>query len=133
MNGVFCVTVERCIGCGKCELACAFTHASGGVPGRSRIHVLRRGADRGTPLTCLQCHDAACVRICPAGALTRQPATGAIGLADARCIRCGMCVAACPFGNMIPEAGHTVAKCDLCGGEPRCVAFCPSAALEIVS
>ena len=61
MDGIFRVSIDRCIACGKCELACAFSHGRNGQPGAARIHVLRRGPERGIPLTCLQCHDAACV------------------------------------------------------------------------
>lgn len=31
-----------------------------------------------------------------------------------------------------PDTGKAVA-CDLCGGEPKCVEFCPEEALELVS
>ena len=43
------------------------------------------------------------------------------------------CIVACPFGNMLwDDAYSCVQKCDLCGGEPRCVPFCPTGALQIV-
>jgi anaerobic carbon-monoxide dehydrogenase iron sulfur subunit len=130
MERIFRVSVERCIACGKCELACAFGHGRDGLPATSRIRVVRRGPERGIPLTCLQCHDAACVAVCPMTALSRDPESGAVTLSETRCVRCGLCVAACPFGNMLPEEGGRVAKCDLCGGAPRCVPFCPTGALE---
>ncbi len=143
MDGIFRVNVERCIACGKCELACAFAHGDdplqdeaqrvSRLPGTPRIRVLRRGPERGIPLTCLQCHEAACMALCPTEALVRDEESGAIRLLDERCIRCGMCVAACPFGNMAwDEARHRAAKCDLCGGDPRCVPFCPTQALEFL-
>ena len=130
MEQIFRVSVERCIACGKCELACAFSHGRDGLPAASRIRVVRQGPERGIPLTCLQCHDAACVAICPMLALSRDPESGAVRLSETRCVRCGLCVAACPFGNMLPEEDGRVAKCDLCGGAPRCVPFCPTGALE---
>jgi Fe-S-cluster-containing hydrogenase component 2 len=130
---VLYVTVQRCAGCGKCELACAFAHGRDGIPGTARIHVIPDGRDRGMPLTCLQCHEAACVAVCPTGALARDESTGAITLLAACCLRCGLCVAACPFGNMLwDETARGVAKCDLCGGTPRCVPFCSTRALEYV-
>ena len=133
MHGIFRVTVDRCIACGKCELACAFTHGQGGAPGAPRIHILRRGPERGTPLTCMQCHDAAWVAVCPTHALVRDQGSGAIVVFQERCVGCRVCVAACPFGNMEWDASHRQpSKCDLCGGEPRCVPFCPTRALEFL-
>jgi Fe-S-cluster-containing hydrogenase component 2 len=130
MERIFRVTVERCIACGKCELACAFSHGREGLPASARIRVFRRGPEQGIPLTCLQCYDAACVAVCPMTALSRDPASGAVTLSEARCVRCGLCRAACPFGNLVAEADGRPAKCDLCGGRPSCVVFCPSGALE---
>lgn len=131
---IYRVCVERCIACGKCELACAFTHGSEGTPAATRINITRRGPELGTPVVCLQCHDAACAAVCPTVALVRSSLTGAIELLPERCILCRMCVAACPFGNMVwDQTYRTVAKCDLCGGDPKCVPFCPTGALTYVA
>jgi Fe-S-cluster-containing hydrogenase component 2 len=130
---IFRVSVPRCIACGKCELACAFAHGHDGRPGTARIRVLRRGPEQGIPLTCLQCVDAACVAVCPVGALSRDPESGAVLLSETRCVRCGLCLAACFFGNMVTDDDGRPAKCDLCGGSPRCVPFCPTAALEYLA
>ncbi len=131
MEMIYRVTTERCIACGKCELACAFAHGSEGKPAKTRINIHRRGPELGTPVVCFQCYDAACVAVCPTRALVRDEATGAIDLVAERCVKCRVCVAACPFGNMLwDETYHTVAKCDLCGGDPKCVPFCPTHALE---
>jgi anaerobic carbon-monoxide dehydrogenase iron sulfur subunit len=130
------VVVDRCSGCGNCEMACAFVHAGGGVPGRPRVSVVRDvppRPGRGTPIVCLQCDDAACVAACPVGALVRNEATGAIDLLEPQCVRCGSCVGACPFGNALWDLGrHLVVKCDLCGGDPWCARFCPTGALAFV-
>jgi anaerobic carbon-monoxide dehydrogenase iron sulfur subunit len=134
MERIYKVSVERCIACGKCELACAFAHGSEGKPSKTRINIYRRGPELGTPVVCFQCHDAACVAICPTEALVRNAATGSVDMARERCISCRMCVAACPFGNMLwDEAYHCVQKCDLCGGDPKCVPFCPTGALAYVA
>ncbi len=133
MEMIFKVTVERCIACGKCELACAFAHGTEGKPSKTRINILRRGPELGTPVVCFQCADASCEAVCPTQALVRNPITGAIDMVRDRCISCRMCVAACPFGNMLwDEAYQCVQKCDLCGGDPKCVPFCPTGALTYV-
>lgn len=134
------VTPDRCIGCKSCELACAFVHAPRpGATALTRIRVYTMTAERHMPVTCLQCQEAACVKVCPTGALVRNPATGAIEVATERCILCTMCTVACPFGNIhVDAAAHegpagkhgTIVKCDLCEGDPACAKFCPTAALE---
>jgi len=130
---IYKVSAELCIACGKCELACAFAHGSEGKPAKTRINIFRRGPELGTPVVCFQCHDAACAAICPTEAIVRNPDTGALEVRYERCIACRMCVAACPFGNMLWDEPYArVAKCDLCGGEPQCVPFCPTGALQYV-
>jgi Fe-S-cluster-containing dehydrogenase component len=81
-------------------------------------------------VTCLQCVQAACVKVCPTQALVRS-ATGAIEIDAWRCIGCSLCAAACPFGHMhFDMQTHQPVKCDLCGGQPACAMFCPHNALE---
>jgi anaerobic carbon-monoxide dehydrogenase iron sulfur subunit len=131
MDRIFRVTVERCIACGKCELACAFAHGAEGRPARARINIFRQAPETGIPVVCLQCDEAACVAICPVGALARNDETGAIEMKRDRCVGCRMCVVSCPFGNMLWDEGdHRIQKCDLCSGDPQCVPFCPTRALE---
>lgn len=133
MDRIFRVTTDRCIACGKCELACAFAHGADGKPAKSRITIARRAPEVGIPIVCLQCDSAACQVACPTQALLRNPTTGAIELRGEQCISCRLCVGACPFGNIAwDETYGVVHKCDLCGGDPRCVPFCPTRALEYV-
>jgi len=125
------VTPDLCIGCRTCEISCAFAHArEPGRPGQSRVRVYPRGEQAGMPVLCLQCEEAACMAVCPVGALVRNEATGAVEYLPQRCIHCKACVAACPFGNIAyEEATDHMIKCDLCGGDPTCARFCPSSAL----
>ena len=49
------------------------------------------------------------------------------------CIGCRACVAVCPFGAMSFDAvAKRVIKCDLCDGDPTCVSFCDTKALDYV-
>jgi Fe-S-cluster-containing hydrogenase component 2 len=44
-----------------------------------------------------------------------------------------MCTLACPFGAVVYETEkRRIVKCDLCDGNPECVTFCPTRALEYV-
>lgn len=132
------VKPDLCIACKSCELACAFSHGSQqGQPGKSRINIrvvrVDESRQHNTPLLCQQCDQAACATICPTGALLWNEETRAIEHDEELCVRCHLCVAACPFGNIYfdPVTDYPV-KCDLCGGDPMCVKFCPSGAISWV-
>jgi Fe-S-cluster-containing hydrogenase component 2 len=122
---------ERCTACRECEVACSFEHEGRFVPALSRIRVNDLYEEQFyLPLTCVHCADAPCAQVCPTVAIQRQP-DGQIAVIDARCIGCKMCLLACPFGVMGFHAAKGIAhNCDLCGGDPQCVAFCVPHALE---
>jgi Fe-S-cluster-containing hydrogenase component 2 len=103
-----------------------------GQPGPTRIRAYMFTEGKHVPLTCMQCEEAACVTVCPVAALARNAKTGAIEVVDGRCIGCRACVAACPFGAIAMLERDVAYKCDLCGGDPACVRFCPTKALEYV-
>lgn len=128
----YIVTPSRCTACRSCELACAFRHGSMGQPGPTRIRAYMFTERKHVPLTCMQCEDAACVKVCPVAALARNPKTGAIAVAESKCIGCQACVSACPFGAIAMLESQVAYKCDLCDGDPACVRFCPTKALEYV-
>jgi len=69
--------------------------------------------------------------ICPTGAMHRQRPDSMVAVNADRCIGCAMCVNACPIGAVIldPKVG-IASKCDLCGGEPQCVKYCPAKVLR---
>jgi formate dehydrogenase iron-sulfur subunit len=88
----------------------------------------------------MHCTDAACVRVCPSGALYHDP-SGAVLFNENLCTGCGYCVEFCPFD--VPRANGTattvirkIHKCIMCidrisnGLEPSCVKTCPSNALQ---
>ncbi len=132
MKSRLVVTPNLCTGCRTCELACAFAHSIGGKHGRSRIYPLPAGfPDLYTPVVCFQCDDPACVKSCLVDALRLNEETGAIELSQEKCVKCGACTAACPFGCALYDSVHDIfVKCDLCEGDPVCAHFCPTKALE---
>ena len=93
------------------------------------MKVLQSG-ERNIPLTCLQCGDAACMKACEVGAISRDETSDALLVDLDRCIGCRTCMFACPFGHMsFDESAGKAFKCDLCGGQPACAMFCPEKAI----
>jgi Fe-S-cluster-containing hydrogenase component 2 len=130
MQKTFTITPTRCTACRTCELACSFKHSGPGGMGVSRIRSFLFGDGKNQILTCFQCDDAACVRVCPVTALVRNDSTGAVDVDEDRCIGCGLCSIACPFGHMAHAESGLAVKCDLCKGQPACAFFCPTQTLE---
>lgn len=127
------VEARLCTGCRLCESVCAAWHEDALCVAAARISVFRRDrAGRAVAVTCTQCQEAPCARVCPTAAIRRNLHSGAMVLDQAACIGCELCVAACPIGAVFPANGRVV-KCDLCGGEPKCVRFCSAGALRFVA
>ena len=126
------VTPSRCIGCRSCELSCSFSHAKQpGTPAISRVRTYMYAEDMSLVVLCQQCDEAACIKVCPTGALAMNLERGVVEVDMEKCIRCRMCSIACPFGNItIEPETMNILKCDLCGGDPVCAKFCPTKALE---
>ena len=127
---------NRCIGCRACEQACSECPGHGG---HSMIHLdyLERAESvQTTPTVCMHCTDPACASVCPADAIKVDPQGVVLSAMTERCIGCGNCSLACPFG--VPEIHpglDLMMKCDLCydrtaaGRKPMCATVCPSGAL----
>ena len=123
---------NRCTGCHQCELACSFRKLRKFSPYDSRIQV-STWEDRclSIPVVCMQCEDAPCARVCPVGAIQLNPETRAYEVDEDRCLGCKMCSLVCPFSAIVPDryTGKAI-KCDLCKGDPACVAVCAPDALR---
>ena len=133
MDKILVVQPEKCTGCRTCELTCSFTKTGEFNPELSRISVLTYDKiGFAVPMVCQQCGVAACMMVCPVGAITKNNATGAMEVHDSKCIGCKMCTIACPFGAIHYHAvNNIVSKCDLCFGDPACVKLCPSGAISL--
>jgi Fe-S-cluster-containing dehydrogenase component len=88
------------------------------------------------PVVCMHCDQPTCAEVCPADAIKRTGDGVVQSARKPRCIACGNCVVACPFG--VPEVYEDrkiMMKCDMCydrtsvGKKPMCATVCPSQAL----
>jgi Fe-S-cluster-containing hydrogenase component 2 len=128
------VDPSKCIGCGICEYACTSEKGEGNWnPIRSRIRVVRMAPVFNFALTCRGCVDARCVKACPERAIVQSETNSLLIIDEKKCKGCDWCVQACPHGGITihAETGKAIA-CNLCEGEPQCIAACPEEALEIV-
>jgi Fe-S-cluster-containing dehydrogenase component len=136
MIGSLFVDPSRCIGCRACVEACSECPGHGG---ESMIHLdwlARESSVQTAPTVCMHCAEPACATVCPADALKIDPEGVVLSAIAERCIGCGNCALACPFGvPIIHETQALMRKCDLCydrtsvGRTPMCATVCPSGAL----
>jgi dimethyl sulfoxide reductase iron-sulfur subunit len=156
------INLKRCIGCDACAIACK--QANGTPPGMFWGHVVHKEVGKFptakveyTPLLCMHCKDAPCVKVCPTGASVKE-ANGIVHVLADKCIGCKLCMTACPYEarwftdkepqGYFPAKGSTakekvelagfkpgkVTKCDFCmdkvtaGNDPACVQACPPTA-----
>jgi formate dehydrogenase iron-sulfur subunit len=85
---------------------------------------------------CKHCTEAACLEVCPTGALFRTE-FGTVVVQEDICNGCGYCVPACPFGVLDRREGDgRVWKCTLCYDrlkddmEPACAQACPTSSIQ---
>lgn len=135
---------NKCVGCGDCKTACQETnHLPKGVMRMTlqerdeRMNGTTEGDRKFTRVSCQQCKDAPCVKVCPTGAAMRDAATGIVTMDKSRCVGCKYCIVACPYNvRFINPETKTAENCDFClhtklarGEEPACVESCRHNAL----
>jgi formate dehydrogenase iron-sulfur subunit len=169
----FFTDTSVCIGCKACEVACKEWNLipEDGLTwtGESYDNTSALGAntwrhvafvEQQTPVTvddgdgglrwlmssdvCKHCTEAACLDVCPTGALFRTE-FGTVVVQEDVCNGCGYCVPACPFGVLdrrtLPETGTGIPdgrvwKCTLCYDrlqgdmEPACAKACPTDSIQ---
>ena len=139
------INSKKCTGCHMCELACSAFHEGAYRPSVARLFSEvnpTSAAVKGH--TCLQTGCAKCQEACPQDAIvtkkiTVKPAgefaskekigesvTGYVLVVDEdKCTNCGECYDVCPTNVIHEHPDREVAfKCDLCDGDPQCIAFC---------
>jgi Fe-S-cluster-containing dehydrogenase component len=151
-TGIVIADPLKCVGCGRCELACTEFNDGKAAPTLSRIKidrnlnfgpggelVLREGKGNwgdGVIVQdfCKQCpHPVPCADICPENAIVAAPENNARMIDLQKCTGCKVCLKACPW-EMIsfdPDS-RKATKCDLCKGKPKCVEACPAESLSYV-
>jgi formate dehydrogenase iron-sulfur subunit len=85
---------------------------------------------------CKHCTHAACLDVCPTGAIFRTE-FGTVVVQQDVCNGCGYCVPACPYGVLDKRAEDgRIFKCTLCydrlgeGQEPACAKACPTDSIQ---
>lgn len=148
------IDVTRCTSCWLCYEACK---KHNGLPETDRpdtadppplsptvwttlYPVARDSGWSSRKLACHHCTHAACVEVCPSGALSYNR-LGFVQYDREKCSGCGYCAEFCPFGIPRMESNRITGvavmdKCTFCddlvtGGEPpACAAACPAGAIE---
>ncbi|MFA4915206.1 MAG: 4Fe-4S dicluster domain-containing protein [Syntrophales bacterium] len=149
------VDTTRCIGCMRCEMACAqahnlplpdisndsvFKHKRKTTETRWTV-VNRYETEKGRIFVkqqCMHCNQPACVAACLVKAMKKRKEAHVTW--DTNCIGCRLCMFSCPFDMTKFEynsAAPKIQKCNLCWdrfqeGEifPACVEACPVEALK---
>ena len=156
----FFTDTSVCIGCKACEVACkewnqvpedglelsgmSYDNTVGlGASSWRHVAFIEQPAAAADSMrwlmssdVCKHCTEAACLDVCPTGALMRTE-FGTVVVQDDICNGCGYCVAACPFGVIERrETDGGAHKCTLCydrlgdGLTPACAKACPTESIQ---
>ncbi len=123
------IDLDRCIGCGCCEVACRLEK---GVPGLMRV--VSTDSSVFFPYHCRHCEEPKCAQACPTRAI-RKRKDGIVQVEEDRCVSCKLCAEACPYGIPSFNGEEKMAKCDFCLERlkrdlwPACATKCSQKAL----
>lgn len=123
--------LNRCDQCDRCGVRCAYFYRA--HPRDHGVFALRERATYA--LVCRRCEEPSCVNACPYDALQRR-CDGSLVRHNLRCVSCGLCAQACPFGTIYPDMlGFYLTPCDYCLGSnarPACAGTCERGAIDYV-
>lgn len=117
---------NRCIECFACSVGCAEAHELPSGISRRKVITLYdgiEGKETSMSIACMHCTDAPCSQVCPVDCFYVRE-DGIVLHDKQKCIGCGYCLYACPFGApQFPRDGAFGAKgamdkCTMCAGGP---------------
>jgi sulfite dehydrogenase (quinone) subunit SoeB len=154
------IDLDICVGCHACVVNCKEWNTGGSAGPLSdvdpygaepsgawlnRVHMFEITPPDGPaqivhfPKSCLHCEDAPCVTVCPTGASMKRSEDGIVLVEEEKCIGCGLCAWACPYGaREMDPVENVMKKCTLCVDRiyddvleevdrvPACVRTCPA-------
>ena len=153
------IDLNVCVGCHACVTSCKEWNTSGSAgpladqnpygadPSGTffnRVQTFEVGSFPHTqtvhfPKSCLHCEEPPCVPVCPTGASYKRKEDGIVLVDYDKCIGCGYCAWACPYGvRELDEQRLVMTKCTLCvdriysealppqDRRPACVMACPT-------
>jgi len=154
------IDLDTCVGCHACVVSCKEWNTGGaGAPLAdadaygdnpvgaflNRVHTFEVTEPDAParivhfPKSCLHCEDAPCVTVCPTGASYKRADDGIVLVDEDKCIGCGLCAWACPYGaREMDPVEKVMKKCTLCVDRiyddeleqedrlPSCVRTCPA-------
>ena len=149
------LNLNRCSGCLTCEVACKMVNGTRTGVDYTTVERVEWGqfpdAHRRYKINiCMHCENASCIAACPTKA-SYATDEGVVLVDYDKCIGCGACVTACPYGartlvtdqpfafgdDPLPceeqqaDLGNIVEKCTFCYGRvqngeaPMCTVHCP--------
>ncbi|MGE4296241.1 MAG: formate dehydrogenase FDH3 subunit beta [Campylobacterales bacterium] len=117
----------RCFDCSGCSVACKAAHELPVGVNRRRIVTINEGIEGkevSVSVACMHCTDAPCQQVCPTDCFYIRE-DGIVLHDKEKCIGCGYCLYACPFGApQFPKDGPfgtkgKMDKCTFCAGGPE--------------
>jgi Fe-S-cluster-containing hydrogenase component 2 len=131
LRKIIVADAKKCDGCGICELICSISKEGAFNRKLSRIRMVNIEPEIDTAISCRFCEEQPCIAACPKDALTQSKDSGIITVDQSKCNGCKWCIQACDFGAITLHPTGTVMVCDLCNGEPKCIDWCPTKALNL--
>lgn len=130
------IDLRKCVGCMSCSVSCKMENSIAFGVFRSWVNMAEKGKYPNVkryflPRLCNHCQNPPCTSVCPVKATFYNAGDGRVVIDRDKCIGCGYCLEACPYGaRFASPTTKTADKCDFCehllalGENPACVKNC---------